>query len=83
MSTEEEKKESGYLLTTRQAAAYMGVGENVIRDLSRRAHDPLPYINIPGTAFPRYTRQILTDYFNSFVTTGEQSSATRGDAQWQ
>lgn len=68
---EDENKETTYLLTTRQAAAYVGVGENVIRDLSRRKYNPLPHINIPGCQYPKYTRELLTDYFSSLTVDTE------------
>lgn len=68
---EDENKVATYLLTTRQAAAYVGVGENVIRNLSRRKYNPLPHINIPGCRFPKYTRELLTDYFSSLAVDAE------------
>ena len=68
---EDENKETTYLLTTRQAAAYVGVGENVIRDLTRRKCNPLPHINVPGCRFPKYTRELLTDYFSSLAVDTE------------
>lgn len=68
---EDENKETTYLLTTRQAAAYVGVGENVIRDLTRRKYNPLPHINVPGCRFPKYTRELLTDYFSSLAVDAE------------
>ena len=61
----------GKLITTRQAAAYMGVGENMIRDLSRRKYNPLPHLNVPGCKYPKYTKELLTKYFNSFVVNTE------------
>lgn len=68
---EDENQATTYLLTTRQAAAYVGVGENVIRDLSRRKYNPLPHINIPGCRYPKYTRELLTDYFSSLAVDTE------------
>lgn len=68
---EDENQATTYLLTTRQAAAYVGVGENVIRDLSRRKYNPLPHINVPGCRFPKYTRELLTDYFSSLAVDTE------------
>lgn len=64
-------KKANYLLTTRQAAEYIGVGENMIRDLSRRKYNPLPYINVPGCKYPKYTKELITEYFNSFVVNTE------------
>lgn len=71
MEDENQATTSTYLLTTRQAAEYIGVGENMIRDLSRRKYNPLPYINVPGCKYPKYTRELLTKYFNSFVVESE------------
>ena len=68
---EDENQATTYLLTTRQAAAYVGVGENVIRNLSRRKYNPLPHINIPGCQYPKYTRELLTDYFSSLAVDAE------------
>lgn len=68
---EDENKKKTYLLTTRQAAEYIGVGENMIRDLSRRKYNPLPHINIPGCQYPKYTRELLTDYFSSLAVDTE------------
>lgn len=68
---EGENRKKTYLLTTRQAAAYMGVGENMIRDLSRRKYNPLPHLNVPGCKYPKYTKELLTKYFNSFVVNTE------------
>lgn len=65
--SKEEQKESGYLLTTRQAAKFMGVSETMIRDLTRRKYNPLPYVNVPGCKYPKYTKELLTKYFNSFI----------------
>lgn len=65
--SKEEQKESGYLLTTRQAAKFMGVSETMIRDLTRRKYNPLPYVNVPGCRYPKYTKELLTKYFNSFI----------------
>lgn len=64
-------KKANYLLTTRQAAEYMGVGENMIRDLTRRKYNPLPHLNVPGCKYPKYTKELLTKYFNSFVVEPE------------
>lgn len=68
---EDENRKKTYLLTTRQAAAYVGVGENMIRDLTRRKYNPLPHINIPGCQYPKYTRELLTDYFSSLAVDTE------------
>ena len=71
MEDENQATTSTYLLTTRQAAEYIGVGENMIRDLSRRKYNPLPYINVPGCKYPKYTKELLTKYFSSFVVEPE------------
>lgn len=68
---EGENRKKTYLLTTRQAAEYIGVGENMIRDLTRRKYNPLPHINIPGCQYPKYTRELLTDYFSSLAVDTE------------
>lgn len=69
---EDKNKKATYLLTTRQAAKFLGVGETLIRTLMSRKHNPLPYLNIPGAAFPRFTREILIKYFNSFSTEAQK-----------
>lgn len=71
MEGENQATTSTYLLTTRQAAEYIGVGENMIRDLSRRKYNPLPHLNVPGCKYPKYTKELLTKYFNSFVVNTE------------
>lgn len=60
-----------YLLTTRQAAKFIGVGEDTLRGLMNRAHNPLPFINLPGCAYPRFTRRQLMNYIDSLSTEQE------------
>lgn len=62
----------GKLLTTRQAAAYMGVGESTIRLLLRgRAGDALPYIKMPGYGNPLFTEELLDQYINSHISVND------------
>lgn len=65
---EDKDGKAPYLLTTRQAAKFLGVGETLIRILMSREHNPLPYLNIPNCAYPYFTKEILIKYFNSFST---------------
>lgn len=69
---EDKDGKAPYLLTTRQAAKFLGVGETLIRILMSRKHNPLPYLNIPNTPYPRFTREILIKYFNSFSTEAQK-----------
>lgn len=65
---EDKDAKAPYLLTTRQAAKFLGVGETLIRTLTARKHNPLPYLNIPNCAYPYFTKEMLIKYFNSFST---------------
>lgn len=65
---EDKDKAEHYLLTTRQAAKFLGIGEVLVRTLMARKHNPLPYLNIPNCAYPYFTKEMLIKYFNSFST---------------
>lgn len=69
---EDENKKKSYLLTTRQAAAYMGVGESTIRLLLKgSAGDALPYIKMPGYGNPLFTEELLDQYINSHISVND------------
>ena len=62
----------GKLITTRQAAAYMGVGESAIRSLLRGGEgDALPYIKLPGYGNPLFTEELLDQYINSHISVND------------
>ena len=62
----------GKLLTTRQAAAYMGVGERAIRVFLRGVEgDALPYIKMPGYCNPLFTEELLDQYINSHISVND------------
>lgn len=62
----------GKLLTTRQAAAYMGVGESAIRVFLRGVEgDALPYIKMPGYGNPLFTEELLDQYINSHISVND------------
>ena len=62
----------GKLLTTRQAAAYMGVGESAIREFLReKDNDALPYVKLPGYGNPLFTEELLDQYISSHVTAND------------
>lgn len=54
------------LLTTREAAKYLGVHEEKIRELARRKVHPLPHIEIrtSGTSKARvyFTKKLIDDF---------------------
>lgn len=62
----------GKLITTRQAAAYMGVGESAIRSFLRGGEgDALPYIKLPGYGNPLFTEELLDQYINSHISVND------------
>lgn len=62
----------GRLITTRQAATYMGVSDNTVRSLLRgRAGDALPYIKMPGYGNPLFTEELLDQYINSHISVND------------
>lgn len=65
---EDKDRAEHYLLTTRQAAKFLGIGETLVRTLMTRKYNPLPYLNIPSCAYPYFTKEMLIKYFNSFST---------------
>lgn len=76
MASEEEKEitssseEEPLLLSTRQAAKYLGVGEEKVRELTAQKRNPLPAIWLPRAKFPLYTKEILKEYVCSIATAG-------------
>lgn len=57
-----------YLLSVKEAARFVGVGEKTLISLTRREHHALPYINIPNSKCIKFTRQLLVEYFDSLAT---------------
>lgn len=55
------------LLTTRQAARYIGIGEDRVRELTEQAHNPLPVIYLPRARYPYYTKELIDKYFMSLA----------------
>lgn len=56
---------TGHLLTTRQAAEFLGIGERTIREWIHCDYKPLNYLNLPNISSPRFTREMLIEYVNS------------------
>lgn len=50
------------LMTTREAARYMGISEHLLRALTRRELNSLPVVKLPGHKHPLFTREVLDDY---------------------
>ena len=50
------------LMTTKEAAHYMGVSEHLLRALTRRELNSLPVIKLPGHKHPLFTKEVLDDY---------------------
>jgi hypothetical protein len=63
-----ESRADSYLMTTRQAAYFLGIAEHSLRDLMHRKINPLPYINLPTSSSPKFTKQLLIEYINSCCT---------------
>lgn len=63
-------KEEPLLLSTRQAARYLGIGEEKVRELTAQKRNPLPAIWLPRAKFPLYTKEILKEYVCSIATAG-------------
>lgn len=61
---------SPLLLTTRQAGAYLGVGEDRIREFVHNKYFPLKVVNLPNAAYPLYRIQDLEEYVEAFTTKG-------------
>ena len=72
MEDENQATTSTYLLTTRQAAEYIGVGESAIRVFLRGVEgDALPYIKMPGYGNPLFTEELLDQYINSHISVND------------
>lgn len=56
------------LLTTRQAAAYLGIGEEKVRELTAQKRNPLPVIWLPNFRYPLYTKETLNEYMHKLAT---------------
>lgn len=50
------------LMTTREAAHYLGVSEHLLRALTRRKLNSLPVVKLPGHKHPLFTKEVLDDY---------------------
>lgn len=50
------------LMTTREAARYMGISEHLLRALTRRELNSLPVVKLPGHKHPLFTKEVLDDY---------------------
>lgn len=50
------------LMTTKEAARYMGISEHLLRALTRRELNSLPVIKLPGHKHPLFTKEVLDDY---------------------
>ncbi len=76
MAIEEEEEmtsvsdDEPLLLSTRQAAHYLGIGEEKVRELTAQKRNPLPAIWLPRAKFPLYTKEILKEYVCSIATAG-------------
>lgn len=76
MATGEEKElasiseDEPLLLTTRQAAKYLGINEERVRELTAQKRHPLPAIWLPRAKYPRYTKEILKEYVCSLAVAG-------------
>lgn len=65
------------LLSTRQAAKYLGVGEEKVRELTAQKRNPLPAIWLPRAKFPLYTKEILKEYVCSLAIAGTPGQVRR------
>lgn len=66
---EESERSHGdhYLLTTRQAAAWIGISEHRFRELSNSKYHPIPYIQLIAGGYRYYTVEILKEYLSSLI----------------
>ncbi|ERL15472.1 DNA-binding protein [Atopobium sp. BV3Ac4] len=55
------------LITTRQAARYLGIGEEKIRELTEQKYNPLPCVRLPNAKYPYYTKETLYAYIQKLA----------------
>lgn len=67
LQKKEDEKQEHLLLSTREAAKYIGVGAERVRELTEQQHNPLPAIYLPRCPFPKYTKAIIDQYFMSIA----------------
>lgn len=69
---DKELDEAPLLLTTRQAAKFLGIGEERVRELSALERNPLPAIWLAGSHYPLYTKELLRNYINGLAVAGRR-----------
>ena len=66
-------EEEPLLLSTRQAAKYLGIGEERVRELSALKRNPLPAIWLAGSKYPLYTKELLREYVHGLATVSKHN----------
>ncbi len=59
--------EGPLLITTREAARYLGIGEEKVRELAAQKRNPLPCIRLPNSKYPYYTKETLYAYMQKLA----------------
>ncbi|WP_308805751.1 DNA-binding protein [Atopobium minutum] len=59
--------EGPLLITTRQAARYLGIGEEKVRELTEQRYNPLPCVRLPNAKYPYYTKETLYAYIQKLA----------------
>ena len=57
----------------RQAAKYLGIGEERVRELSALKRNPLPAIWLAGSKYPLYTKELLREYVHGLATVSKHN----------
>ncbi len=61
------KDEEHLLLTTKQAAQYLGIAPEKVRELAAQEHNPLPQVWLPRAKFPYYTKDSIRKWIQSIT----------------
>lgn len=56
------KEDMGLLLSTREAARYIGLSEKKFRELVHMKDSPIPTLYIPHVSYPKYSKESLDRY---------------------
>lgn len=65
------------LLTATEAAAFLGVAVSYVREKSRRRHNPIPTVTLPGLKQVRYTKESLIEWVARYTDYGNQIDEAR------
>lgn len=56
------KEDMKLLMTTREAAKYIGISEHRFREIASMKDSPIPSLYLPHLKFPKYSRESLDRY---------------------